>query len=238
VYSPQDDHAASAGGEGAVRVWDTVTGDCRYILTGHSCWVYRIMYSPNGDLIATTGDDSTVQLWDAEGGSCSHILIGHTSRVGRAVFSPHGDLIASSGQDNTVRIWAVKSGQCRAAIRDLSDRVTTLDWIQSSNVRLFIGCQDGSLWLWELVEGDGDLYQTRLCWCTMKSTTALNVKDATIEGVQGLSQVNRQLLRQRGALGEPVSRLREASKRVMNMASVVSKLKLLSDEAIAESSTL
>ncbi|KAF9363143.1 Mitochondrial distribution and morphology protein 35 [Mortierella sp. NVP85] len=42
---------------------------------------------------------------------------------------------------------------------------------------------------------------------------------------QGLSQLNKQLLMQRGAVGEPVQRLRETSKSLAIMASVVSKLK-------------
>ncbi|KAF9344573.1 hypothetical protein BGX34_005518, partial [Mortierella sp. NVP85] len=47
----------------------------------------------------------------------------------------------------------------------------------------------------------------------------------------GLSQLNKQLLMQRGAVGEPAHRLREASKKVATMASVVSKLKSPSDRA-------
>ncbi|KAF9348693.1 hypothetical protein BGX34_002290, partial [Mortierella sp. NVP85] len=44
-------------------------------------------------------------------------------------------------------------------------------------------------------------------------------------GVQGLSDLSKRLLKQRGATGEPGVRLREASKKVMRMTSVVSKLK-------------
>jgi hypothetical protein len=57
------------------------------------------------------------------------------------------------------------------------------------------------------------------------------VEDATIQNVQGLSQLNRQLLLQRGAVGEPIHRLRDASKKVATMTSVVSQLKTTLDKA-------
>jgi hypothetical protein len=66
-----------------------------------------------------------------------------------------------------------------------------------------------------------------MSWMTTKGE--LNVQDASIQEVQGLSQPNRELLKQRGAIGEPANRLREASKKVTTMASVVSKLKTSSD---------
>lgn len=53
----------------------------------------------------------------------------------------------------------------------------------------------------------------------------LAVKDTVIQDVQGSSPLNTRILKQSGALGEPGSRLREASKKVAPMAYVVSKLK-------------
>ncbi|KAK3820406.1 MAG: hypothetical protein J3Q66DRAFT_399788 [Benniella sp.] len=62
----------------------------------------------------------------------------------------------------------------------------------------------------------------------MATNGGLNVHGATIQNAHGLSELNRQLLVQRGAVGKPTHRLREASKKVATMASVVSKLKTLS----------
>jgi hypothetical protein len=51
------------------------------------------------------------------------------------------------------------------------------------------------------------------------------VEDARTKDVVGLSHLNQKLLKQRGAVGEPVNRLREAGKKVATMGSVISKLK-------------
>ena len=58
-------------------------------------------------------------------------------------------------------------------------------------------------------------------------SSELTVTDTIIQDAKGLSDINRQLLRQRGAVGYPAPRLHEASKKLMSMASVVSKLKSL-----------
>ncbi|KAF9933640.1 hypothetical protein BGZ65_004041 [Modicella reniformis] len=57
--------------------------------------------------------------------------------------------------------------------------------------------------------------------------------------VEGLSQVNKQLLKQRGTVGEPapVARLHDVGKKVVRMASVISKFKSSSDGVILESSS-
>jgi hypothetical protein len=46
---------------------------------------------------------------------------------------------------------------------------------------------------------------------------------ASIEGVKGLSQLNKLVLRQRGAEGEPYVGSRVAIKKVINMASAISR---------------
>lgn len=89
---------------------------------------------------------------------------------------------------------------------------------------------DGSSRSWEMTETEGR-YRFHLIQGSTKGTLAAS--DACIQGVRGLSQRNRQILQQRGSVGEPLHQLREASRRMGKMASVVSKLKLASGEARA-----
>jgi hypothetical protein len=55
------------------------------------------------------------------------------------------------------------------------------------------------------------------------------VTGASIQDVRGLGSHNKQLLRQRGAVGEPENQFREASKKVIAMVSVVSQMRQPSD---------
>ncbi|KAG0219605.1 hypothetical protein BGX31_011256 [Mortierella sp. GBA43] len=81
-------------------------------------------------------------------------------------------------------------------------------------------------------EGDGQT-NIQLCWGT--AGEGLVVSGASIQGVKGLSRLNMQLLEQRGAIGEPYQSSREAVKKVINMATVVSRLKQNSRAAVSDS---
>jgi hypothetical protein len=93
----------------------------------------------------------------------------------------------------------------------------------SPDIDSFItGSRDGSVRVWDVIE-EGGQRRVQMRW---RSTNGqLGVEGASIQSVRGLSDLNKKLLKQRGAKGDPNLRLREASKLVTSMASVVSKLK-------------
>jgi WD40 repeat protein len=147
--------------------------------------------------------DKTARLWDAKTGECRHVLTDHTDEVNRAAFSPHGDLLASASSDKTVRVWDVESGKCRAVIQDLPDYVWDIDWVSTSDANLVVnGCQDGSVWVWELIDNGEDQFRVRLRWSS--TNNALVLRNANIQGVKGLSDLDKQLLNQFVAASEPV----------------------------------
>jgi hypothetical protein len=112
-------------------------------------------------------------------------------------------------------------------IQDLPDYVWDVDWVLTSDAYLLVnGCQDGSVWMWELIDSDKDQLEVRLRWSSM--TNVLAMTGAIVHGVQGLSYPHKQLLDQRGVVGEPVHRLREAVKKVASLTSVVSRFKSFS----------
>jgi hypothetical protein len=88
-----------------------------------------------------------------------------------------------------------------------------------------VGDGGGTVMAWDVVK-DGDQYDVQMRWRSINGQLAL--ESACVQDVEGLSDLNRRLLEQRGATGEPSVPLREAGKKVMTMASVVSKLKSLS----------
>jgi tricorn protease-like protein len=271
-YSLQGNQVASAGADGAVRLWSVETGACQRTLTGHSGGIQRIVYSPNGNQIASCSHDKTVRLWDVKTGECSHILIGHQKEATRVVYSPRGDQVASANrEDGMIRIWDTESGECRHTLAghekdiytiaysptgsfiaswsdkgearlwdvetgecrwklDYESTTQTLSsllsynfaWISSEPPSFVTGGRGGSVRVWDAVE-EGDKCIIRMRW---RSTNGqLGMEDANIQDVQGLGDFNKRLLKQRGAKGETNTRLREAGKKAMRTASVVSKPK-------------
>ncbi|KAI7830705.1 hypothetical protein BC939DRAFT_473515 [Gamsiella multidivaricata] len=104
-----------------------------------------------------------------------------------------------------------------------------MTWNPTPNGTYFAtGCEDMSVRMWQVIEEE-DHYQVRLHWSSMHDR--LTVSNTSIQNVQGLSRINMRLLEQRGAAGKPIQPLgfREASEKLITMASVVYKLKVPSN---------
>ncbi|KAK3810998.1 MAG: WD40-repeat-containing domain protein [Benniella sp.] len=230
VFSPLGNQVAATNGDSTVRVWNVATGECRHIFIGHNVTSSPITYSPKGDQIASGGEDGSVRIWDTTSMTCLWTFSGHSDWVQRIVYSSQGDLIVSASSDKSVRVWDMVSGQCRAVIQDFQSAVYDISWIESSEANYIIACcEDGVVGMWQVLVDDNHC-DVSLKWKT--TTGELDMKDADIHDVQGLSQLARNLLKQRGAVGEPAHSLREASKKVTAMVSVISGLKTSSDRAV------
>ncbi|KAG0302350.1 hypothetical protein BGZ98_007594 [Dissophora globulifera] len=223
VYSPSGCQIASGSEDGTIWLWDTETGASTVILSGHTTHVASVTYSPNGRQIASASWDGTVQLWDAEKGAPSLILRGHTERVTSAVYSPSGRWITSGSNDKTARLWDVDSGQCLAVIED--GEVNSVAWNATLNGIYFVTGSDKSIRTWEIIDGDNH-HQVRLHWGSMHG--GFSVSNTSIQNSQGLSRVNIQLLKQHGAIDEPIPPLSfpETGRKLTGTASAASSVNI------------
>ncbi|UAW63517.1 pentapeptide repeat-containing protein [Mycoavidus sp. HKI] len=196
VYSPSGSQLASGSSDKTIRLWDGASGKSVQTLEGHTAGVNSVVYSPSGTQLASGSNDKTVRLWGAAIGRSVQTLEGHTGEIYSVVYSPSGSQLASGSWDNTVRLWDVQTGECRILIED-SGSVASLSWKEISGVDyLGIGGFDNSVRQWELKK-EGVDYKAHLSWSTGHSF--LTVRGALMEGVEGLSEVNQRLSKQRGA---------------------------------------
>jgi len=219
AYSPLGGLLVSGSDDSTMLVWDVETGECRQISKGHTEGIVVVVYSPHGDRVASGSEDGSVRIWDMGAGECLHNLAGHTGGVTSVAYSSRGDRVVSGSSDKTVRLWDATSGQCRAVIPSMDTYIISI--ATSDDNCLAIGYGDGSVRMWQVIE-DGDECHVRLRWRPVNGELVLT--GTMIHEVHGLSQLNKQLLKQRGAVGEPFV-LEEASKKGTGVASVVSVLK-------------
>lgn len=239
VYAPNGKQIASGDEDNKVHLWDAQTGQLSHTLNGHALnrnmGVHGSMvYSLNGQQLATYADDKKVLLWDTQTGQLSHTLSGHTGDVLSVKYSPNGQQLASGSRDSTVRLWDVSSGHCRMVIRAFGAAVYSVAWKEASNGNYLVtGCADKSVRLWQITE-EGDQCTVRLNWSTTHDV--LTVTDTSIQDVHGLSLANQRLLKQRGAMGEPIPPLsfKGAGKRLISMGSMASRLTLAENRTTAD----
>src|SRR5262249_46714240 len=82
--------AGPAGGDGAVRLWDTAEGRSLRTLYGHTGEVYAVAFSASGRLLLSGGQDKTARVWDAADGKELARFNGHTGGVFSAAFCEDG----------------------------------------------------------------------------------------------------------------------------------------------------
>jgi WD40 repeat protein len=184
-----------------------------------------VAFSPLGNQIASIGIGDCVKLWDIETGEYRGVLQDSQKTYGDITYSPCGDLIACLKTNGETWLWNTRTDHVGVTMLPPIIRIPTpagqIAWIDAKH--LVGGHGDGSVKMWKVVMEDKK-YCVRLHW---RSTTGhFTVEGACVQDAQGLSHLNKQLLKQRGAVGEPADLLREAGKKVMNMVSVVNKLKI------------
>jgi len=184
-----------------------------------------VAYSPSGAQLASGSRDKTVRLWDAASGQLLSTLSGHQDLVRSVAYSPSGAQLASGSKDQTVRLWDATSGQCLAVISDFHGGVSSVAWKTThkgdDGDYLVTGSSDKSVRVWRVIQ-NGDQCQVRLCWSS--GNEALTLTDASIQNVQGLNPMNQQLLKQRGAKGEPSSQTQTAQSSQPQTSNLISRL--------------
>ena len=64
AFSPDGERLASAGGDGAVKVWNSKTGKVIQTLNAHPDFVSSVAFHPDGKHLASVGADQQVKVWD------------------------------------------------------------------------------------------------------------------------------------------------------------------------------
>lgn len=94
-----------------IRVYETASMSCSYVLTGHTDIVICLdtcLSSSGRTLVASGSKDNNVRVWDVERRYCVGIGEGHTGAVGAVAFSRKSKNFVISGScDRTIKVWNI-----------------------------------------------------------------------------------------------------------------------------------
>jgi tetratricopeptide (TPR) repeat protein len=140
-FAPDGSCLASAGADGAVRLWSLRTGSADRVLTGHEEGVHAVAFSPTAPWAASAGRDGTVRLWDLTRGTQSLTLRGHTDAVRAVAFSRDGRQVASGGASGEMRAWGIDG--LPQALERFRSPINAIDFGPDGS--LVHGCADGTM---------------------------------------------------------------------------------------------
>lgn len=107
-WSPDGRWLASDSSSNSLRVWNSQTGTCQNVLTGHTSWIGNVCWSPDGKTLASGSEDGTIRIWDAKTGQCLRRFNANRTLYALS-WAPDSQLLASKTNDTTVQLWTVNS---------------------------------------------------------------------------------------------------------------------------------
>ena len=151
ALAARDGTAASAGWDGAVRLWDRGLRCVHTLQPGHGPLTSLVLH-PTKLLAITAGWDGTVRVWDLETRQQRAVLRGHTSSVRAVRLSRDCRQIVSGAQDGEVKVWDTGSGVGVATITTGITDLASLE-LDTDDNKVLVSDKTGKVTAWPLSLG-------------------------------------------------------------------------------------
>lgn len=161
AFSPDGSTMATYGADGAIRLWDGVSGSSRATLRPPAARPVEgdseVLFSPDGSLLAVAEPGGSIFVWEvATGRRISTVAFPSESEVALA-FHPDGSLLAAvfsrGGEAGGLRVWDTRSGRLLNAFDDPSEGIDRVAFHPSGKL-LATADQRGTIRLWSPHQGE------------------------------------------------------------------------------------
>jgi eukaryotic-like serine/threonine-protein kinase len=151
---------ASAENDGAVHLYDPLTGKLLNVVRAHNKPVQDVVFSSDGKLFATCSNlveqapsmQSEVRLWDSRTLQEVALLGTFPTSIRHLAFSHDSKLLAGAGADQTIPIWDVNSGRQKHLLRGHTKQVYDVAF-SPDDLRLVSASLDHTFKIWDVLTG-------------------------------------------------------------------------------------
>ena len=152
-------HVLSAGGDGAVALWDVSEPSADACVARYSSPsqlpLWDVSFAPpaaRDHYFATASYDRTACVWATDRPHPLRLLVGHWSDVTRVGWHANGQYVLSGSADASCRLWDVRSGDCTRVLDGAADAITALA-LSPCGRAAAAGAAGGDVRLWDLASG-------------------------------------------------------------------------------------
>lgn len=155
AFNPDDSILATAGEDGAIRLWDTKTRlPIGQAMIGHEGYVSDVLLGPDGTLIYSAGGDGTIRQWqEATRQPIGEPIVAGQGVIARLVMNRNGTLLATGGDDGALRLWHVATGRGVFDERSGASTTPTAMAYSPDGVTIATGHAGGEVLLWNAADG-------------------------------------------------------------------------------------
>jgi WD40 repeat protein len=208
-FSPSGHQIASCSHDGSVRIWDPKEGKELFNLVhdvdkvhqakDNQVKVDQVIYSPKDESLISVVLGERPFCWDSTTGVRIE-MDDVDAHVTRCSFTPNGNLLAAACSDGVLRLWdrSSETGKWTIVLQTMIGASSWMKWTQGlGRLNLVTLDKTGNLCIWELKEEEG-VYSLQLDWCS--GYEELSLVEANLDDIVGLSDANRQLMKQRSTI--------------------------------------
>jgi WD40 repeat protein/serine/threonine protein kinase len=149
---------ASAGGDGAIKVWNSKTGEMVQTLNTGADSVYGVVFHRDGKHLASLDSDRKVKVWDWTTGQTAFTAsrpsdADHSRGTAYCLaFSPDGKRLAAGGSDGAVNVWDWKNDQLILTLKGHAKKGISVAFSPDGR-RLASGSWSGHVMIWDAETG-------------------------------------------------------------------------------------